>query len=325
MRKSATLEEWKASGRLFRERDFQRSYSRDLKVNSPIGKLLVEADSLASQGGGDKIAAIVEDFVRSDFAWLQQTFADWLRLCLANPAILPPFPQILEANDTPFSAVVLAQTPELTVSVQSVCAHELAHSHAESPGNVVQFTGQEMFYRVLRGGPIEATVWVCDPFDDASDFRALSCRREGQRTLREDDVFRVDGKAMSISFQSVERTTAILQVVNRHEDAGTAVDFDSQTGRFRAAHPMNRVATRKMILATVLRRMGAPPDAALLKNLAAEGPFYQRWHMAREVLVNGDPDPIGFLEPFVAEGMNPTVQRAAASTIKMLRSREEVA
>ena len=69
---------------------------------------------------------------------------------------------------------------------------------------------------------------------------------------------------------------------------------------------------------TALREMGDDERGDILISYAKEGPFFQRWYAARELLVADRERAIPVIADMAEHDPNPSIKRTAAKTIEWL-------
>lgn len=297
----------------------RRSRSRQVAAAAAVNRrpaISTLMRKMSAEVAPDSRRNAVLEFLNSQDDWVRNSLTGWLHELAEDPLALPPFRELFEGQDSPFSAVKVVQHPAVNVTIQAVSGIEVQRRN--EAGRTVQFSGKLTWLKILRGQNVRLSVWRCSPFREKTDLATLSCRQADSLTLSTGDVLEVDGREMSISFAGVTEPVAYVHVVDRHLDLGISVDFDARTGRFIGAHPADRHATRVMAMASALRHLGQPERSAILQDIARRGPYYQRWHVAREALAAGITSPEEFLREFCSETMNPSVRRAAEATLSHL-------
>jgi hypothetical protein len=279
---------------------------------------LSAAGSKAESTGNPVILTeAIEKFLESDTEFFFDYMKKWIEDAESDEYSLPPFREAIETDIGLFSNVVLYKKYGFNISLSCTFGMQLDMHRDTSTRRRVQFSGQDIYLKLLSKGDVVVDLWECPEFSDSSQFSELECRYARRVTLQHGNILHVDGRKTSVSFAAAEGATLLLQVENMLNDVGSALIFDSTTGCFEALHPTSRSSMRKMAMCSALRRMGQTAKIGPARDAMLRGPFYQRWHYWREAVALSS-DPLPQLEAVQKDDANPIVRSMARRTLEIL-------
>ncbi|UYY58559.1 hypothetical protein [Sphingomonas sp. S2-65] len=269
----------------------------------------------------EAIDEAIRQFLSTDTSFVLESLKKWILEAVEDDKALPPFRDAIEYDEGLFHNVNILKRDGISITASSISEQDIAASRERGVGTRVVFSGQRVFFKFLKADNAVVTIWECDPFSDASEFGALRCTGSRDVRVSAGDTLEVDGTRESLSFGSCESTAVFLQVENVVRDVGTSVAFHRETGAFMETYPTDRTALRRMVMCSALKHMGASSRLATLPAPAREGPFYLRWHFARETVAAAPERSVALLESLAEDDASPTVRRAASATLTMLAKR----
>lgn len=113
-------------------------------------------------------------------------------------------------------------------------------------------------------------------------------------------------------------TTLLLQATIRIGDPIALRSYDSETGVLLSAGAAGTTAMRLQLMATLLRRLDRRDAAEALADAARDGPYHQRWHLARELAALDRAAARPLLTEFAASDPHPEVRQAARATLALM-------
>lgn len=279
---------------------------------------LVDAGIKAEEtGNSDTLTEAIENFLEGDTGFFSNYVEKWIEDAESDEYSLPPFREAIEADIGLFSNVVLYKKYGFNISLSCAFGTQLDIHRETSTRRRVQFSGQDIHLKLLSKGDVVVDLWECMEFSDSSQFNELECRYAKRITLQQGDMLHLDGRTTSASFAAAEGATLLLQVENMLNDVGSALIFDSATGRFEALHPTSRTSMRKMAMCSALRRMGQTAKIGPARDAMLQGPFYQRWHYWREAIALST-DQLPQLKAVQKDDASPIVRSMARRTLEIL-------
>lgn len=290
----------------------------------PVADLIAKTGPLYSAGAFNEIDVEIESFLSGDLGFIRESIVDWITESAQDDKILPAFRDAVEFDEGLFSNVNLVRRAGISLTISSLSGADLAVKRENGSKSRVQFSGQKVYFKFLIAKRLLLNVWECDPFGDSSDFATLRCWKAKELVVHDGDVVEVDGTFQSLSFVSCEGSAVFLQVENIGRDVGSSVAFESGSGEYLATFPTSRPALRKMVMCSALRHLETQDRLRSLPPAVQLGPFYQRWHVIREILAAGAINRRALLEGLLAQDKNPSVRRAATATLDLIAKQESV-
>lgn len=243
-------------------------------------------------------------------AWIAEGLAELARLARADPLFEPPLRPIATARQ---KGLQLFHHPLLSISV-------LTLEGDAGPGpSRIGFPGHASLVRFLRGRGGRIDLWRLESDDGGfSAAGAGRCRPAGSIAIDEAAILAFDGARETWTLAATERDPVIVQATARIGAAPLRREYEAAGGALLEASATDAAAVRMQLMASLLRTMGRADAASALADVAREGPFHMRWHIARELAALDRAAALPLLEAMALADPHPEVRAAAARTRALL-------
>jgi hypothetical protein len=263
-------------------RGAERAFAGWLRAHPAIAGLRARIGVLPGEADGPASIEAARPLIE-DARWAEEAIAELARAASADPWFEPPLRALDHDKQR---GLIFHDDGRLRISVQAVPLESIAAYKAAALGRrSVGFTGALTLFRVVRAAGTVLDLWQADPAGkDFAAARAGRCRPAGQLALQDGMIFTIDGRREAWTIARQQGDMLLVQATARLNDAPLAIEYDAGTGAFLSASATDGAIARLQLMATLLRLMRRADAAPAIAALAEEGPFFLRWHMARELV-----------------------------------------
>jgi len=281
-----------------------------------VAGLRARIDALAEDEDGPALIAAARPLIE-DISWASEAIAMLARMAAADPWFEPPWRALDPERQR---GLVFLNDRRLRISAQTVPLESLSAYKAAALGRrSVGFTGALTLFRVVRAAGAELDLWEADSAgEDFAVARAGRCRRSGHLRLRDGMIFAIDGRSQAWTIAHQRGDMMMLQATARLNDAPLAIEYDATSGAFLSASATDGTIARMQLMATLLRLMRRADAAPAIAALAEDGPFFLRWHLARELVATDRNAATPVLQRMAATDPHAEIRAAAGRTLALI-------
>ena len=230
----------------------------------------------------DTVVQAVRELFADD-GWMDtliSTLADGMR---ADPFVEPPFRHLDSAIHR---GLIVYEDDNVAIAVGvSGIAHLAARKGVRRRSGAIAFSGQVGVLKFVRAGGARLAFWEAPRIgDDFTMAQAGRCRKIGEREINDGEIITVDGRFESFIIERADANLLIMQATVKPDQAPLAVEYDSGTFEQVGCSAADDGASRIQMIATLLRKLGAPGGFDAISNFIDHSNFFVRWHVMRELL-----------------------------------------
>jgi hypothetical protein len=281
-----------------------------------LAGLRTRLEALGEDADGPALIEAARPLIE-DIGWATALVVELVRAVAADPWFEPPLRALDHARQR---GLVLHADGRLRISVHTVPLESIAaYKVGVSGGRSVGFTGALTLFRIVRAAGAVLDLWEAPPVGaDFAAARAGRCRRAGRIVLKDGMVFTIDGRRQAWTIARQQGDMVMLQATARLRDAPLAIEYDAASGAFLSASATDGGVARLQLMATLLRLMQRRDAAPAIAALAEEGPFFLRWHMARELAATDRAVARPLLARMAAGDPHDEIRAAAERTLALI-------
>ena len=274
--------------------------------------------ALPASATAEEVAEVVGGLFADD-AWVDELVASLARKMLADPFFDPPFRNL---NTDVSSGLLVFEDERVSIAVSVTSALQLAARKDRPRGPTsVGFSGQVNVLKFVKAGGAALSFWEAPTIDAGfSATNAGTCRRTGEREVRDGEILVLDGRCQSYVIEALRGSLVLLQATIATGQAPLSVEYDSATGAYLGCSATGDTSSRIQMITTLLRKLGHADAFPVIAAFLDHPDFFVRWHVMKELLGLDVQAALPHLKRMAASDPHPDPRRAARLVLDRLEA-----